>query len=99
MKNLLIKIKKNDFFKGIALYSLIFSIFVLVIYGTVYILNGKLFIWNVDGLEQHYLVFVDYINSVKEFLLNGTPIIYYDLNIGLGADNYTQYLYYILKHI
>ena len=99
MKNFLIKLKKNDFFKGIALYSLIFSIFVLVIYGTVYILNGKLFIWNVDGLEQHYIVFVDYITRVKEFLLNGTPIFYYDLNIGLGADNYTQYLYYIVGDI
>lgn len=96
MKRLFLNLWKKEFLKGIIVYSLIFVLFVTVIYGIIYVLNGKLLIWKVDGIEQHYMIFVDYINSLKEFLKNGDSLFFYDLNIGLGADNYTQYIYYII---
>ena len=77
MKRLFLNLWKQEFLKGIIVYSLIFVLFVTVIYGIIYVLNGKLLIWKVDGIEQHYMIFVDYINSLKEFLKNGDSLFFY----------------------
>lgn len=75
-------------------YSGLFLFISALIYGYFIVLNQS-FIWESDGLTQHYLIFVEYTEIVREFLSNpleGFPM--WDWTIGLGADVLTSYGYY-----
>ena len=80
------------------IYTIIFLVMVLIAY-LQFALNGKSFIWNSDGLAQHFPVLTYYskllrqtINSI--FMGNGLQFPLWDFSIGAGADIITTLNYY-----
>src|SRR5699024_10349925 len=62
---------------------------------SVFILQGKTFIWEGDGYHQHYPFFREYLNILRKFLKTGEWQIW-DWSIGLGADTLLTYGYYVV---
>lgn len=82
--------------KTIMLYTGIFLALIVAIYSYFWI-NGISFIWQSDGFTQHYLLFKDYAEILKNFLrhpLEGIPM--WDWTNGLGADMIQSYGYYVI---
>lgn len=77
-------------------YSLLFIVIMTAIYGY-FVYSGTSFIWQSDGFSQHYVLFQDYVNMWREFLLNPADgFQFWDWTIGLGADVITSYGYYVV---
>lgn len=95
MKQLGITSKKNTS-KLFLWYSLFFIVIMASIYGY-FVSSGTSFIWQSDGFTQHYVLFQDYVNMWREFLLNPTGgFQFWDWTIGLGADVIASYGYYVV---
>lgn len=82
--------KKN---KCYIIYTLIFSIMSLLIF-SVFIKAGRSFVWNLDGIKQHYIILYDFNQIVRNMFKSGIPMISW--NMGLGLDFIGQYSYYII---
>ncbi|NLR08757.1 MULTISPECIES: YfhO family protein [unclassified Levilactobacillus] len=76
--------------KNYGLYTLIFVGLVVCLYG-IFILTGKSFIWEGDGLAQHYPVLEKFYTWLHAGSLSG-----WSWNLGLGADKMTTFSYYVL---
>ncbi|UIF29518.1 YfhO family protein [Levilactobacillus brevis] len=76
--------------KNYWLYTLIFAGLVVCLYG-IFILTGKSFIWEGDGLAQHYPVLEKFYTWLHAGSLSG-----WSWNLGLGADKMTTFSYYVL---
>ena len=74
-------------------YTIIFTIISFLAFYC-YITLGKSFIWQTDGLKQHYVILYDFNNIVRNILKDG--IYLFSWNMGLGLDIIGQYSYYIL---
>ena len=85
MKNILIKCKKNIYL----LYTVLFAIICGLSFYT-FIKLGKSFVWNPDGIQQHYAILYDFNRMIKK----GFKL--FSWNMGLGLDVVGQYSYYIL---
>src|SRR5699024_4722010 len=76
----------------------VFAVLFLVIIGCVFsgfYLTGTSFIWEKDGLTQHYLPFDDYLEKLRQFIREeGFSL--WDWNIGMGSDVLTSYGYYVI---
>lgn len=92
------RISSNKLLNYFIMYTILFfttSFFVFLSFITA----NKSFIWNVDGIRQHYPIMV-YISSyfkqiIKNFIINGDlsiPMV--DFNIGMGMDIITTLNYY-----
>lgn len=82
------------------LYSIIFIIAILLVYGC-YFVNGKSFIWQNDGWNQHYRALVYYakwLRSIVRTLLfeHRLEIPTYSFSIGYGSDIITSLHYYVI---
>lgn len=73
-----------------AAYTGIFIVLVAAMYG-IFILTGKSFIWQGDGLAQHYPILVRFYDWLHQGKLAG-----WSWNLGLGADRITAFSYYVL---
>ena len=76
------------------LYTVLFIFLILIIF-LPFIINGKTFIWEIDGINQHFPILQYYGNILRETLSGHTfPMI--DYKIGLGFDTITTLHYYAL---
>jgi len=89
-------IKKNLLYIGI--YSLLFVLLSLIVFYP-YLFYHKSFVWQGDGLDQHFPVFYylgEYYKNIIQLILEGNfsqiPMI--DFRIGLGFDILTTLSYY-----
>ncbi len=96
---MLYELNKKEKMKHILIYYMIpFTAGFLLLQFIVYypfISNGKSFIWNSDGINQHYPALVYYGRFLKN-LLAGKEIPLLDFNIGMGFDTLTTLNYYAI---
>lgn len=86
----------NDKTKVYWIYTLLFFLIACIVFST-FILNKRSFIWQTDGLKQHYIILRDFNQNVREFLKNpGNGVDLFSWNMGLGLDVIGQYSYYVL---
>lgn len=86
------KITKRTF----ALYTGLFLVMIIGIY-SYFIVLQKSFIWEGDGYSQHYLIFKDYLSSIRSFLAQPSAgFQFWDWSIGMGSDLFAAYGYYVL---
>lgn len=86
---------KNKITKRTTLmYTIIFFALIILIYSLFYFTNNS-FIWDGDGLSQHFQLFYDFADKIQGiFRGEGFPL--WDWSIGLGADVFSSYGYYII---
>lgn len=78
------------------IYAILFILIAGIVF-SVFAINERSFVWQNDGLKQHYIILKDFNEKVRSFLSN--PSDGFDLfswNMGLGLDIIGQYSYYIL---
>ncbi|WP_061776846.1 YfhO family protein [Levilactobacillus senmaizukei] len=71
-------------------YTAIFLVLVACSYG-IFILTGKSFIWEGDGLAQHFPILEKFYSWLHSGSLTG-----WSWDLGLGADKLTTFSYYVL---
>ena len=76
-------------------YHVFTIIFVILSFGVFFsfIKNGRSFIWDSDGVKQHYIFFENFYNTLKN-IRNGLST--FSCNLGLGLDKIGQLSYYVL---
>lgn len=87
------KIKANKIY---LYYFLIFLLLSSIVF-SIFSINKKTFIWQADGLKQHFIILKDFHETIKNFLsnpANGLDLFSWDM--GLGMDVIGQYSYYVL---
>ena len=94
------KEKKADFY---ILYTIVFAVISLFIYGCFYF-NGKSLIWSHDGVPQHInalAYYGKYLRNVLKTLVIDHKIFFpmWDMHIGFGSDILTTLHYLSLIHI
>lgn len=88
-----IKEKTKGKSKIYLIYTAIFFVMSLIIY-FIFIKNGKTFIWNSDGYNQHFSILYNFNETIRNAFQNGIPT--FNWNLGLGIDVIGQFSYYIL---
>lgn len=71
-------------------YTIAFAVLTVCLYG-IFVLTGKSFIWQGDGLAQHYPILVRFYDWLHHGTLSG-----WSWNLGLGGDRLTTFSYYVL---
>lgn len=99
MKNKLTT-KKRDLAAYI-IYSAIFTVLAILIYGGFFYSNGFSLVWKADGLVQHCLALTYYGDYLRGILRNifvnfSFDIPMFDFSIGYGADIISTLLYYCI---
>jgi uncharacterized membrane protein YfhO len=80
--------------KEYLVYSLSFLILSIIIF-LPFIINGRTFIWDIDGIDQHFPILQFYGKLLRGiFTGKGFPMI--DFNLGMGFDTITTLNYYAL---
>ncbi len=96
------KDRKEPFRRGGRSYFLVYTLCFLVtaaIVFSAFYLNGKTFVWDSDGVTQHFNALLYYRSWLREILKNllvehRLEIPLWDLNIGYGSDILTTLHYY-----
>ena len=83
-------IRKRTFVIYTALFFLVSGIVFSGFVGT-----STSFIWNNDGIKQHYLLFHDYLERLRG-MFSGNGFSLWDWSIGMGADVLYSYGYYVV---
>ncbi len=79
-----------------AIYTALFILIVCIVFG-IFFINNRTFIWQADGLRQHYIILKDFNEIIRNFLSSPQEgIKLFSWNMGLGFDIIGQYSYYIL---
>lgn len=91
------KEKKTDFY---ILYTIVFAVISLVIYGCFYF-NGKSLVWSHDGVPQHInalAYYGKYLRNVLKTLIfdHKISLPMWDMHIGYGSDILTTLHYYVI---
>lgn len=93
MRGLMVE-KKNRFENIYLRYTLSFVVLALITF-LPFLTEGKSFVWETDGISQHYPILYYYGNLLKEILSGqGFPMV--DFRIGLGFDTISTTHYYAL---
>lgn len=91
-----ISYNKNHFFFS---YTIAFAAIALIAFSSFIIFDCS-FIWNPDGVSQHYPALVywgKYLREVAKSVLAGSLVIpQYDFSIGMGEDVLTSLHYYVI---
>lgn len=74
-------------------YTLLFSVISFIIF-SIFIKYNKSFIWQSDGIKQHYAILYDFNQILRNIFKDGIPM--FSWNMGLGLDVIGQYSYYII---
>ncbi|WMJ87523.1 YfhO family protein [Anaerocolumna sp. MB42-C2] len=85
---------KNYFFYYMIPFTAAFLLLQFIIYYP-FRSGGKSFIWNMDGINQHYPALVYYSNLLKD-LFGGRKIPMVDFKLGMGFDTLTTLNYYAI---
>jgi len=88
--NINLKIKKD---KTYITYTILFGVISFFVF-VVFIIYNKSFIWEGDGIKQHFTILYDFNQIVRNISSNGIPMLSW--NIGLGLDVIGQYSYYVI---
>ena len=84
------KLFKNTFF----IYSVVFLLLLPAVF-LPFLKEGRSFVWNVDGINQHYPILIYYGRLLRGLLLGqGFPMV--DFSVGMGFDTITTLHYYAL---
>ena len=76
------------------IYSVTFMLLLPVVF-LPFLMEGRTFVWEVDGMSQHYPILLYYGKLLRGLLLGkGFPMV--DFSIGLGFDTITTLHYYAL---
>lgn len=84
------KLRNNPYL----IYSITFLLLLPIIF-IPFITEGRTFVWNIDGINQHYPVLIYYGKLLRGLLL-GQGFSMVDFSIGLGFDTITTLHYYAL---
>ena len=88
--------KKTKSNKIYLYYFLIFLLLSSIVF-SIFAINNKTFIWQADGLKQHFIILKDFHETMRNFLSNpANGLDLFSWNMGLGMDVIGQYSYYIL---
>lgn len=89
-------IKNNKIFKVDKIYIIytILFCFISFIVFAVFWLNSRTFVWQGDGIKQHFAILYDFNQIIRNILKNGFPMLSW--NMGLGLDIIGQYSYYVI---
>ena len=75
-------------------YSVIFVVILSLVF-LPYLMTGKSFVWNIDGISQHYPSLLYYGELLRGLLAGkGFPMV--DFRIGMGFDTIATLHYYVL---
>ena len=74
-------------------YTLLFVIICFFVFG-IFILNNRSFIWDVDGIKQHFAILYDFNQMIRNMFDNKVSMLSW--NMGLGLDVIGQYSYYVI---
>ncbi len=86
----------NDKTKIYWIYAILFILTACIVF-SVFIINKRSFVWQDDGLKQHYIILKDFNEKVRDFLSNPSEgLDLFSWNMGLGLDVIGQYSYYVL---
>lgn len=85
-----LKLKKD---KTYTIYTILFCIISFIVF-FVFIKNNKSFIWQADGIKQHFAILYDFNQMLRNMFIDGIPMLSW--NMGLGLDIIGQYSYYVL---
>ena len=78
------------------IYTILFIIIVGIIF-SIFFINDKTFIWQADGLKQHFIILKDFHEAIREFISNpSNGLDLFSWEMGLGMDVIGQYSYYVL---
>lgn len=77
------------------LFSLLFSLIALIVFG-LHLLGGGTLIWGGDGIAQHYPALVKFHQDLQNFIFRGKIPDLWQWNIGLGQDYIQTFSYYLL---
>ena len=87
------KIKSKKIY---AIYTALFIFITCIVFG-IFFINNRTFIWQADGLKQHYIILKDFNNIIRSFFKSPKDgIRLFSWNMGLGLDVIGQYSYYVL---
>lgn len=89
-ENVNLKVKKDKTYITYTILFCVISFFVFV----VFIIYNKSFVWEEDGIRQHFVILYDFNQMVRNMFQNGIPMLSW--NIGLGLDVIGQYSYYVI---
>lgn len=89
------KTNKNFFCKN-KIFFVYLILFLISFFVTFYIFikNNISFVWNNDGVNQHFAILYDFNENIRQIKEKGFST--FQLNIGLGLDLIGQYTYYVL---
>ncbi len=76
------------------LYSIAFLILLPIVFYP-FLAEGKSFVWNVDGINQHFPILL-YYGRILRGVLSGDGFAMVDFTIGMGYDTITTLHYYVL---
>ena len=78
------------------IYTALFIFITCIVFG-IFFINKRTFIWQEDGIKQHYIILKNFNEIIRSFLSyhqNGIQL--FSWNMGIGLDVIGQYSYYIL---
>lgn len=75
------------------IYTLLFSIISILVF-LAFIIYNKSFVWEGDGIKQHFVILYDFNQIIRNIFKEGIPMLSW--NIGLGLDVIGQYSYYVI---
>ena len=85
-----LKVKKDRTYMK---YTMLFCIISFTVFFA-FIKYNKSFVWQGDGIKQHFAILCDFNQIVRNMFQNGIPMISW--NMGLGLDVIGQYSYYVI---
>lgn len=85
-----IKVRKD---KTYITYTILFCVISFIIFA-IFIKNNRSFIWQTDGIKQHFVILYDFNQIIRNLFNEGIPLLSW--NMGLGLDIIGQYSYYII---
>ncbi len=78
------------------IYTILFIITASIVF-FIFVYHKNSFIWQSDGIKQHYIILKDFNEKVRNFFNNTeNGMTLFSWNMGLGLDVIGQYSYYIL---
>ena len=91
------KSKKNDLIKNkdrtYITYTILFCFISFFVF-YVFLINNRSFIWQGDGIKQHFIILYDFNQMIRNIFNQGFLMISW--NLGLGLDVIGQYSYYVI---
>lgn len=81
--------------KTLWIYTGIFIVMMAAIFSAYFLVLDASFIWTIDGLTQHFLIFGDYLEKLRG-LFSGDGFPLWDWSISMGADVIQSYGYYVI---